>query len=332
MKRLLVVVVTAAVLWGGYWMIGASGVKTGFERWFDDRRTDGWQAEYSELSVIGFPNRFDTTVTNLALADPATGVAYTAPFLQIFALSYQPNHIIAIWPNTQRLATPLGAFDIASKDARASLVFEAGSSLTVDRSNIAVQDLAIAAPNGGTLSAKTLTFAVEQTPTVPNGYHFGINAGDLSLPTLPGLVLQSGVVPKVFDRFRGDMTVVFDRPWDRFALEKARPQPTRIDVKLFDAKLGSLELALAGSIDIDTAGVPTGEITVKAKNWRDIVELAVQTGLLPEQLKRPIEQGLGLLAGLSGNAKSIDLPLEFRGGRVNFGPIPLGPAPIFQLR
>ena len=88
MKKLLVLIVTLAALWAGYWFVGAAGVKAGFAVWFDARQSEGWQAEYSDLSVKGFPNRFDTTLTDPALADPATGLAWSAPFVQLFALHH----------------------------------------------------------------------------------------------------------------------------------------------------------------------------------------------------------------------------------------------------
>ena len=68
MKRLLVVILVAAGLWAGYWWIGASGVKSGFAAWLDARRAEGWVADSAAITVQGFPNRFDTTFTDIRLA------------------------------------------------------------------------------------------------------------------------------------------------------------------------------------------------------------------------------------------------------------------------
>jgi hypothetical protein len=70
--------------------------------WLDARAAEGWIAEYESDAHRGFPNRFDTTITGLDLADPETGVAWSAPFFQILSLSYQPNHVIAVFPPTRR--------------------------------------------------------------------------------------------------------------------------------------------------------------------------------------------------------------------------------------
>ena len=76
----------------------------------------------------------------------------------------------------------------------------------------------------------------------------------------------------------------------------------------------------------------TGRITVKAKNWREILQIAVAAGWVPEGLAETLEDGLGLRAGLSGSPETLDAPLSFEKGRVSFGPIPLGTAPRLLLR
>jgi hypothetical protein len=126
--------------------------------------------------------------------------------------------------------------------------------------------------------------------------------------------------------------VKFSRPWDLRALEQQRPQPARIQVRLAEAKWGALELALAGTLEIDDAGRPTGRLTIKARNWRDIIAIIRQMGWLSERLVGHAEQALSLAAQLSGNSETLDLPLDFKDGAVTLGPIPLGPSPRIRLR
>lgn len=333
MKRLLFVIITAALAWSGYWFVGSRGATAGFERWFADRQAEGWVAETSGIVTRGFPSRFDTTISDLELADPQTGVAYSTPFLQIFALSYKPEHLIAVWPNAQSLATPFGKLAIASEDMRASLIVDGAQNVALERSNFAAKALQITAEDGRKIAATSLLLAAEAVPAAQNTYHVGIEATGLSLPQPQSLRLETGdLLPDTFERARADVTIAFDAPWDLNAVQAARPQPTQIDIKLIEAQWGQLDLRLAGSLDIDAAGVPSGQITVKAQNWRDILKLAVATGALPQQLARPMEQGLSLLSGLSGNRNTLDVPLDFANGRVLLGPIPIGPAPRIVLR
>ena len=332
MKRLLFVIIAAATLYGGYWFVGSSGATAGFERWFEDRRAEGWVAEYESIDTKGFPSRFDTTISGLSLADPDTGVAYSAPFIQFFALSYKPEHIIAVWPNEQVLSSPFGKAAITSKDMRASLIVKKSASLALEKANYVAEEVFAKMADGSSFSASKALLAVERLAGSENSYHFGFDAKDVSLPQPAGLRLEAGILPEQLSYARSDVTASFTTPWDLSALQSARPQPTRIDVKLIEAKWGELELRLAGGFDVDSAGRANGQITIKAQNWKDILAISAATGAIPAQLVRPIEQGLSLLSGLSGNRNTLDLPLTLDRGQMKLGPIPLGPAPIFRLR
>ncbi|MDQ2093794.1 DUF2125 domain-containing protein [Rhodalgimonas zhirmunskyi] len=331
MKRLLAVIVIAAALWSGYWYIAQRGARAGIESWFDARRAEGWQAEYKELATQGFPNRIDTTLTDPVLADPESGLAWTAPMFKLFALSYQPNHIIAVWPETQVLSTPTARYEISSADMRASLVMQPAPQLPLERANLISDALAIEGP-GGTTTMEGLQIAILRQEG-GESYHLGLNADGYAPPLPRGLTLRTGgTLPQKLSSLRADLELGFDKPIDLTALSEARPQPRRIKVTLAEAKWGQLELALAGTLDIDDLGRPKGQITIKARNWRDMLELARQMDLLPAEWLNPVEQALGLAAQLNGNTRTLDLPLTFNRTTISLGPIPIGPAPIIRLR
>lgn len=333
MKRLLVVVLVAAGLWAGYWWIGASGVKSGFAAWFDARRAEGWVADSADITVQGFPNRFDTTFTDIRLADPETGWAWEAPFFQLLALSYRPNHVIAVWPRDQKLATPLQKYTVTSAEMQASAVVGADTDLPLERANLVADTLSITDEAGETTAMTALRLAVERVADSEATYHLGWAAENLAPARAARLRLDTtGELPQTLSAFRADIRASFDRPWDRHAIETARPQPTQITVRLAEAHWGDLELAVAGQVEVDADGHPTGQMTVKARNWRDILQLARASGRLPGGLADQLETGLSMIAQLSGNSQTLDIPLDFRGGRVFLGPVPIGPAPVLKLR
>ncbi|MEL7027128.1 MAG: DUF2125 domain-containing protein, partial [Pseudomonadota bacterium] len=80
----------------------------------------------------------------------------------------------------------------------------------------------------------------------------------------------------------------------------------------------------AGKLTLDKAGQASGEITIKAVNWREMLDIAVASGALPAASRPSVESALGLVAGLSGRADTIDAPLTITNGTVWFGPVPLG--------
>ncbi|MEO0773511.1 MAG: DUF2125 domain-containing protein [Pseudomonadota bacterium] len=334
MRFLLGLITIAAALWSGYWFIGQNGVTAGFAAWFEDRRAEGWAAEYSALETQGFPNRFDTQFTDLVLADPDTGLAWEAPFFKLLALSYKPNHVIAVFANDQLFATPQDKFQVQSEEMRASVVLGADVALPLERSTLTAQSLTVTpASTGEPATADALRLGVERLATGQPSYRFGLAADGLS-PALDWRVQldPAGRLPDAFDALNADFTVTFDKDWDRTAIEDARPQPRRIDIKLVEARWGRLELLVAGEVNVDAAGLPDGEVVVKARNWRDILQMAVTSGTMNETFADTLEGGLSLISQMAGNPETLDIPLNFSGGRVRIGPVPLGPAPVLRLR
>ena len=136
MRKLLVLIFALAALWSGYWFVGATAVERGTQVLLDDLRAQGWQVEVADVGTRGFPNRFDTTATQVKLADPLGGFTWTAPFFQVLALSYKPNHVIAALPESQSFELPGQTLQVDSTRMRASLVVEPGTALALDRTDI----------------------------------------------------------------------------------------------------------------------------------------------------------------------------------------------------
>ncbi|MBO9478826.1 DUF2125 domain-containing protein [Shimia sp. R11_0] len=331
MKLLAYLIGLAALVWSGIWMAGYWGVTTALPAWFEARQNEGWVAEYDDLTVSGFPSRLDSTFTNLTLADPDTGVSWDAPFFQLFALTYRPHHVIAVWPDQQTLATPAEKLTLATEDMRASLVLDPGTNLTLARTNLAVQDLTVASSLGWKLSAAAINLAMHRQEGTESTYRLAFQADEVTPPA--GFDLRDEIeLPRSFSSFKADLVAEFDRPWDRNAIEEARPQPVALDLKLAEIVWGDLQLHAAGAVTLDTRGIPTGDLTIRAVNWRDILEVARQSEKLPISVVDTVEQGLSLLAQLSGNAQELDIPLTFSGGATRLGPLPIGPAPRIVLR
>lgn len=333
MRKLVVIAVVLAGLWAGYWFIGAKGVETAFNSWIDDRRSDGWVSQAQDISTQGFPNRFDTIFKGLELADPETGLAWRADEFQILALSYKPNHVIAVWPGKQVLSSPEQNITFQADEFKGSLVFDAHPDLPLDRSSIVIQNLSMQSSAGWTSGLKRGQIATRKSSVAPNRYDIHFEASDL----LPASSFIQGfadgeLLPPVFENALLKVSVDFTGPWDRHAIEDARPQITRIDVQELDAKWGELGLKAVGTVDVDDRGIPKGEVAIKAKNWRKMVQIAEASGTLAPELVSTVTGALQFVAGLSGNSESLDVTLRLSGGAVFLGPIPIGSAPIIKIR
>lgn len=333
MGRLIVIVLVLAGAWATYWVVGATALDRGLTAWIEDRRLDGWVADVASLEVRGFPNRFDTELTDVHLADPATGVAWSAPFFQILALSYRPNQVIAVWPNEQVFSTPLQTIDIATEQARGSVFLEATPSLGLDRSSIVVDDLTMQSTAGWTAALSQARFATEQVAARQNAYRFGVDMTGLTPAQIAlDTIDPAGIMPRTVENLHLDADITFDAPLDRRALEDARPQITFIDLADLSAVWGDVTFRAAGELSVDETGTPEGSISIRAVEWRRILEMAVSSGLVPERIAPTVEQGLELMAGIGGRSDTLDFDLAFRNGAAFIGPLPVGPAPKIVIR
>jgi len=328
MRILLIAVIVAAAGWSGYWMISSRGVENDLRDWLDQRADAGWIAEYGDVSTQGFPNRFDTTVTDLDLADPASGIAWTAPFFQLLRLSYQPNHLIAIWPASQTIATPQQRISVQTSDARASLVFKSGTNHEVERISAVFTDVQLSSTAGWTADMPEARLATRPSDRMLGGIDVALQATNLH-PRNAGLdrLAATDLLPKRLDLLKFDAALRFDAPWDQAAIEGNRPQVTAMDLRLLQATWGKLDLWAAGDLSFDDLGRASGSITIKAKNWQEILQIGVAAGWVPERFAGTLESGLSLLSSLAGSPKTLDAPLSFDKGKVSFGPIKLGTLP-----
>ena len=215
MRTLTILVVIAVTLWGGYWLIGSTAMESGLSAWFDQRRDEGWQADFSALNTSGFPNRFDTTIEDLELADPTTGLAWAAPFFQIFALSYRPGHIIAIWPDQQTIATPEERITIASSNMRGSLVFNETTDLNLNRTSIVLEGMGFTSTKGWSSYLENGQLAMRQVEGAENTYQVyfeakGITPASEFMKNLGNIEHLTGIIQGLTI----DAQITFDAPWE----------------------------------------------------------------------------------------------------------------------
>ncbi len=333
MRKILILVLALVALWIGYWMVAARAVENGLTDWFEARRAEGWQAEYSDLNTHGFPYRFNTTIRDLSLADPRAGLAWSTPVFEIFALAFKPNHIIANWPEAQTFATPFQTVAITSEKMAGSIVFEPGTALTLDRTSFELAGVKLDSTLGWQSSLEKGRFATRQTIGRENAHDIFFEATRLRPSRGILAVLDpASLLPRKLEMLRLDMTVGFDAPWDRLAIERRRPQITSIRLKDLRGTWGHLDLRMAGQLDVGRDGTPVGAIEIRATNWRDMLGVAVDAGLVPGNISGTLEKALEMLAGMTGDPDTLDTTLTFKNGRMSFGPIPLGYAPNLTLR
>lgn len=333
MRRLIRVLIFVALVWSTYWYVAGFGLRNAITGWFDRQQALGWQADFSDVATAGYPFQHITRLDNPALADPVNGTAWSADWIEFESPAIWPGRQVLRFASTPQL---LSYFDqtttVQAEGLQAELHLQPGVALVLERMALTAGRWLLSDEQAPQAGGQSLSLIMAQSGT-PESYNISAKVNGFTPGEELRLLMQSASsLPQSFETLEFDSFITFDKPWDRSALEQRRPQPVEIDLRLAEIKWGELRLFATGELDVDDQGIPTGEIAVKAENWRDMVAMANAAGALPDQAVDPVTRALGFMAGLGGNPNALDMQLNFRDGFVALGPLPLGPAPRLILR
>lgn len=328
MIRLVVVCLVAALGWMIWWAMGQAAYEQGLAAWVDQRRDAGFGADYSDLSTTGFPNRFDTTIRDLSLSDSSTATNWSVPFVQLLSLSYKPHQVIAVIAPTHQIGLAGQSIDVSQSDARASLFLSPVPSLPLASSRFVADDVSLRSSFGWDLTVAEARFAASKEPVQTNTYRVGAELNGLRPPkAMLQLIDPSGIMPPLIDKFHADAWVGLTAPLDRHSLETGLPRVTTIDLSSLSAEWNDAAIRFHGALTVDDRGIPNGEITVEATQWRKIFDLARTSGLIDANAASNLKTALTLI---SKGQDRIEATLDVKRGLISLGPIPLGPAPRFS--
>lgn len=333
MKRAFVILSLIGALGVAAWFGWAAFSKRTVESWFAARMAEGWQVGVDDILVTGFPFAFETRLVGVTLADPATGLAWTAPYFTLRYPSWDLSQITAIWPERHMIASPVERLTISADTLSSTLDVRPGAQMALEASQTRMQGLVIASSLGWESQLAQGQIVMIRQDGTDARYEMRFSATDLvPAEQVTRLLDPAGVLPAAIPVVSAAGVVDFDRPWNITAIEDARPQPTRIALSEARAEWGALMLRLSGTVDIDAQGQPTGEIAIRAQNWPEMLAMAERAGLLPPGLRQTAESALGFLAGLSGRREDLDVSLRLDQGFVFLGPLPVGQGPRIRLR
>ena len=323
MRKLTFLVVILAALYGGYWFVGSRAIENGARQGLVDLQADGWDVRYSDLSTAGFPSRFDTTVTELSLRSPDGLTGWDGPFVQIFALSYQPNKVIAVLPRDFTLTIEGDTFTVVNDRLRASGAVKASSDLALSDITAEADQLAVSSARLGQITLNRGLAALRAVRDMPNRYDTYLELNDLARET-PLLVRDR--LPDRLERFVFDGAMTFDRPLDRHGFDGTGPEPAlrEVDLRNMALDVADMSLTASGQLTVDALGVPDGRITFRTAQWRQLIDYLVVAGVIDTGMQRTVTNVAQAMAAGGGE---LALPLSFQNGFMSIGPLPVGPAP-----
>lgn len=326
----LKIVILLALVWSGWWYLATTSTRNSVTAWLQDRQTEGWQAEAAAITSGGFPLRTTTQIDRLVLLDPARTRGVEVPRLNLSAPIYWPGHASVHVPaGPVTFTTPQGEVELGTKGARAGMRLRPGTALQLEALSGDATGITLDVNDLRLLDVEAVEAAVTQGRT-PETYTVNLVLTGLS----PSEALFEGASlrrpgPGTFAPVVADATITFDRPWDRSALQDTRPQPRQIRITEIAASYADTGVSISGDLDVDPAGIASGSLRLRMRNWQDVFDMAVATATIPPEWAPTVGQVLGSMSDADG---TLDLTLTLAAGQMRIGFLPLGPAPRFVIR
>lgn len=321
-KALTALAVIATLLWCGYWFVG--------ERALDRAIRHGLaqvpEVEAQDFSILGFPNRFDVTFTEPRIH--LDGVEWGAPFVQLFALSYKLNHLVAVFAHDQFLRAGGTETTVHSTDLRASLLMEPGLDLPLSAFTLVGEQLDLG-QDGATQGIDRLRLASRRTGERVHQL-VALAEGVFPDAAMMDRLDPDALWPRHFDRVRLDAEAEFDRPLDRHLFDGIEPALTRVTLTGADVAWTGVEISAAGRLTPDDEGALVGDVTVTVTGWRALLATLGAAGALSPEQQATLAATLPTMA-TGGQTDQLTVPLTVVAGEVWLGPLALGPLPRLAL-
>lgn len=290
-----------------------------------EQRAAGLKLDHDGISVSGFPNRFDLTVTGIDLADPARGLAWKAPFAQVFAMTWKPWHLIAALPNAQSIALPDQELALQSSRMMGSLLVVPGTELALEEIVVEGEDLVLQSSAGWLVGARKMVLSTRLDPTRKTAHRLGLALTELAPD--PAISRAAGLPDRIAKVFL-DATADLDAPLDRHAAATA-PRLVHLDLRAARLVWGVLKLEASGELGKDGEGFATGQITIRVEAWQALPKLLAATGMITPDFAPVLERGLLEMAEAGEDPAVLVVDLRAEAGRLYLGPFPIGQAPFW---
>ena len=314
MRFIVIVVFGMFALYGGYWFVGSAAKEGAVIAAIEEMRSNGLSIEVADVQTRGFPSRFDTTITAIDLRDPATDRGWQAPFVQILALSYVPNRMIVVWPETQTVRLPGQNLTVTGAGLRASGAIRPDLSLPLRNATFEGGQTALASDKGWQISWDHSLAAIRDAAgddLAPNSYDVFGEVTNLRPSAVPGL--------PVLDQLRLDGLAVFDRPLDRFALTGMPARPTELTLRDMTLRWGPALISGHGEVRVDDLGQLDGVIDLTVTRWQETLAMLEDDRLIGPVLAQAIRR----MGGAQGVAEDMDVRVVISVGQASVGGIPL---------
>lgn len=312
MRAILGFAAALAVAWGGYWFVGTHAIRQQLDQWLVQNAS---LARVQDYSISGFPNRFDVTFKGVQVQDEAREIAVSAPFFQVFAMTWKPWHLIAALPPTLRITYKNQVFDLAGQHMLGSILTQPSHSFSLGEARLDGNNLALKSQDGWAIRAEHMAAAVDAAAG-PYAPRIGLRLRNITPPA--GIAAQLDLPGKMDDlHLDARLTIA----------QSGAQSGTVTAVDLADASLiwGDFGLHARGQIARDALGFAAGDVTLTVQDWPKLPRILAGLGVISGDQIAVLAKGVAVLG------PSAEVALRLSEGRIWMGPLAIGAAPIWPL-
>ncbi|MEZ5752635.1 MAG: DUF2125 domain-containing protein [Paracoccaceae bacterium] len=321
LKGLTALAVIGTLGWGGYWFAGSRALDTAVGQ----ALTRLPQLTADQHSIAGFPNRFDVTLTNPRFTDGT--IDWQAPFLQIFALTYRLNHVIAVFPQDQQVTIAGQSITVHADDLRASVVVSANTDLPLDRIALVGQAVDLSTQE---TNAQLETLRLGTRRIAPRVHEIGLAVeGVIPDPRLMEQLDPRGVWPRALRAVEANVEATLSRELDRHLADGIEPRLQEAVLTHARVAWDNGDLGIDGRIALSPNGLLNGEAVLTVTGWHALLDRLQRAGTLQAENRVGIESVLrGMIS--ANDPDRIEAPFVVVDGEVRIGPLLLARIPALR--
>ena len=313
--------------WSGMWLYLRSVLEAQIETELVAMNRGENRIKCSDLTIAGYPFRFEASCTNLQTID-RTGTTASMAKLRAIALVYNPWHVIFEASGPVRIIESLSGGQITAdwSVARSSVLFSDTGASQID---VSIQDAVVTLPGDTAavrFSADASEIHLRPSPEAPDMLEAFISLQALSFSLAPGL--PEPMDGKLHIRLPGGMDLLEGKPFSASQGESAVSQP--LDLVWLSLNSGNIRLTASGKLRLMPSGAISGKVDVKVAQLEAAIKFLAT--LFPEGSTLPgTIQGAATAFGAPGideqGRQQLSLPLTLDEGAIRIGLIPLGTIP-----
>jgi hypothetical protein len=322
MRRLIPMLIWAALLYSGYWVAASQLLRTGPDRAVAVLAQEGVALDFGSVTTSGFPARFDTQITDLRLVH--ADWSWQGKALDLQADSYRPLAVNLIFPQEQTLTIAGQTLRIISQDWQAEAAVRPTAMLSFDRGRVAMGHTEVMSSDGWTLGLADLTASLAHAGGGAATYDADLAARQVDLPAaLRDRIDPRGVLGPQVRAITGAARLTLARPLDR-DLQGRLPDVDQVILQDLRLDWGPVTAQMSGEIAIDATGLPTGQFMLRTRQWQQVVDVLISAGVIDAAMSTTITRLAGYMADADG---MLTVPVAFQDGVTLVGLVPVGPAP-----